>query len=63
LRKLMMLGKRTNITQQMVNDAVWYWYALPFFAVIVQRCLRWSSLMTLYGIIRLLLFAGHHFLL
>ena len=26
------VGKAINITQQTVADALWYWYALPFFA-------------------------------
>jgi hypothetical protein len=28
----MMFGKGMNITQQTVDDAVWYWFALPLFA-------------------------------
>ena len=27
-----MLGKGIKITQQTVDDAVWYWYILAFFA-------------------------------
>ena len=28
----MMFEKGINLTQQTVDDAVWYWYALPFYA-------------------------------
>jgi hypothetical protein len=32
LREYVMFGKGINITPQTVGDAVWYWFALPFFA-------------------------------
>ena len=55
-----MFGKGKNITQQRIDDTVWYWYALPFFTD--HQCTLMTLLFTYDAVwcrIPFPLFSGH----
>jgi hypothetical protein len=57
-RHVVFLWREPGACDVLLDDAGWYWYALPFVRIIVGLCGFWSLLMILSSISM-----PHHFLL